>query len=90
MRSLKTAVKIWKKEIEFKLTTWGISPEHRSNYRKMRREAYRDTKSRMVQDLLTRNKIGDIILEKDHLGILLNGKKTLVFREVEEIYKKYL
>ena len=90
MRSLKTAVKIWKKEIEFKMTTWGISPEHRTHYRKMRREAYRDTKSRMIQDLLTRSRIGDITLEKDHLEILQNGKKTLVFREVEEIYKKYL
>jgi molybdopterin synthase catalytic subunit len=90
MRSLKTAVKIWKKEIEFKMTTWGISPEHRTHYREMRREAYKGTKSRMIQDLLTRHRIGDITLERDHLEILQNGRKTPVFSVVEGIYKKYL
>ena len=29
MRGLKTAVKIWKKEIEFKFTTWGVKEEER-------------------------------------------------------------
>ena len=33
MRGLKTAVKIWKKEIEFKFTTWGIKEEQRKNFR---------------------------------------------------------
>ena len=38
MRGLKTAVKIWKKEIEFKFTTWGVKEEERKNFRKMRQD----------------------------------------------------
>ena len=41
MRGLKTAVKIWKKEIEFKFATWGIKEERRKNFRQMRQDQIR-------------------------------------------------
>jgi len=90
MRSLKTAVKIWKKEIEFKFTTWGISREYRANYRRMRREAYRNTKKHMAADLLSRHEIGDIILDREDFSKIQRLSHLPVFLVVEEIYKKYL
>lgn len=90
MRSLKTAVKIWKKEIEFKFTTWGISPEYRSNYRRMRREAYTSTKNAMLQDLFNRHRIGDIRIFPEDLEKLQQLNQIPIYRHIEEIYKKYL
>lgn len=90
MRSLKTAVKIWKKEIEFKAITWGISPEYRSNYRKMRQEAFRSTKISMLNDLFNRHQIGDIVISSDDLGKLRALRFNPIYRHIEEIYKKYL
>lgn len=90
MRSLKTAVKIWKKEIEFKAITWGISPEHRSHYRKMRQDSFKGLKNHMVSDLLNRHRIGDITLERDHLELLQNPHGIPVFKVIDEIYKIYL
>jgi len=90
MRSLKTAVKIWKKEVEFKAITWGISPEHRSHYRKMRQDSIRHTKRAMASDLLNRNQIGDIIMDREDLSKIQFLNNLPVFRVVEEIYRKYL
>ena len=90
MRSLKTAVKIWKKEIEFKAITWGISPDYRSHHRKMRQESLRSTKRSMAADLLNRNQIGDIIMDKEDFSKIQFLNRLPVFRVVEEIYKKYL
>lgn len=90
MRSLKTAVKIWKKEIEFKAITWGISLEYRSNYRKMRQEAFRSTKTAMLNDLFNRHRIGDIRIFPEDLERLQSLRTTPIYRHIEEIYKKYL
>ena len=90
MRSLKTAVKIWKKEIEFKAITWGIPPDHRANHRKMRQEALRANKRYMAADLLNRNQIGDIIMDREDFYKIQLLNNLPVFRVVEEIYKKYL
>lgn len=90
MRSLKTAVKIWKKEIEFKVTTWGISPEHRTHYREMRRQSYLNVKTGMALDLTNRHRIGDIIMDPQDLRSIGNVNSLPVFKKMEEIYKKYL
>ena len=90
MRSLKTAVKIWKKEIEFKAITWGITPEYRSNYRRMRQEAFRSTKISMLNDLFNRHRIGDIRIFPEDLDRLQSLRDTPIYRHIEEIYKKYL
>jgi hypothetical protein len=90
MRSLKTAVKIWKKEIEFKVITWGIEEEKRTNFRTIRQAQIKDAKRMMSTDLLNRNRIGDIVLYKDDLETLQSPQGLPVFRIVEEIYRKYL
>lgn len=90
MRGLKTAVRIWKKEIEFKFTTWGISPEHRSNYRRMRQESIRHLRVHLINDLLNRHRIGDIILFKEDLEELQALRRVPIMKKVEEIYRKYL
>jgi hypothetical protein len=90
MRSLKTAVKIWKKEIEFKLITWGIEEKKRTNFRTSRQAQIKDAKRIMATDLLNRNRIGDIILCKDDLEALQRPQGLPVFKIVEEIYRKYL
>jgi hypothetical protein len=90
MRSLKTAVRIWKKEIEFKMTTWGISPEHRNHYRKMRHDAIKALRLAMVDDLLNRNNVGDLRIFKEDLEELHRLRRTPIFGKIEEMYKKYL
>lgn len=89
MKSFKTAVKIWKKEIAFKFNTWGIQ-EERENYRKQRQDAIRIQRSIMREDLLNRHRIGDIILEKDEKLLLEEMRYSPVFAKIEAIYKKYL
>jgi hypothetical protein len=90
MRGLKTAVKIWKKEIEFKLTTWGIREEERKNLRKMRQDQIRDLRLFLVNDLLTRKRLGDMEIFKEDLEALHRLRRTPIMKEIEEIYKKYL
>lgn len=90
MRGLKTAVKIWKKEIEFKFLTWGIEEEKRENYRKRRQESIRHTRISMIRDLFNRHQIGDIILYQVDIDRLQALKKTPIFRHIEEIYKRYI
>lgn len=90
MRGLKTAVRIWKKEIEFKAITWGISPEHRSNYRKMRQDSIKHLRLFMVNDLLSRQNVGDLRIFKEDLEELHRLKRTPIMKKIEEIYKKYL
>jgi len=90
MRGLKTAVKIWKKEIEFKLTTWGIKEEERKNFRKMRQGAIRALRINMVDDLLNRQKVGDLQIDKGDLETLRRLRRVPIMKEIEEIYKKYL
>lgn len=90
MKSLKTAVKIWKKEIEFKLTTWGVKEEERVSFRKRRQEQIKDTKLLIARDLLNRDRIGDIILTPEDRALIQNLRALPVFRVVEGIYKKYL
>ena len=90
MRGLKTAVKIWKKEIEFKFTTWGIKEEQRTSFRKMRQGAIKVLRMNMVQDLLNRQKVGDLQIYKEDLDSLHRLRRTPVMKEIEDIYKKYL
>lgn len=90
MRSLKTAVKIWKKEIEFRAITWGIKKEERAHYRGMRRQSYLNVKTGMASDLVNRHRIGDIIMDPADLKTIQNLSHLPVFRVVEEIYRKYL
>ena len=90
MRGLKTAVKIWKKEIEFKFTTWGIKEEQRTSFRKMRQGAIKGLRMNMVQDLLNRHKVGDLQVYKEDLDSLHRLRRTPVMKEIEDIYKKYL
>ena len=90
MKGLKTAVKIWKKEIEFKFTTWGIKEEQRTSFRKMRQGAIKVLRMNMVQDLLNRHKVGDLQVYKEDLDSLHRLRRTPVMKEIEDIYKKYL
>ena len=90
MRSLKTAVKIWKKELEFKITTWKIQEEERKNFRRQRQKQIKDTKRAMASDLLNRNQIGDIVMDREDLSKVQLLNNLPVFRVVEEIYRKYL
>lgn len=90
MRSFKTAVKIWKKEIEFKFIVWNIPKETRSNFRKRRQEWIRDNKIMLAADLLNRHNIGDIILDIDDLATVQNLRDLPVFEVIERIYRKYL
>ena len=90
MRSLKTAVQIFKKEIEMKWITYGIPKEDRSAFRKRRQEAIRGMRNRMIDDLLTRNRMGEIQLWKEDLEELHRMRTTPVFSIVERIYLKYI
>ena len=90
MRGLKTAVKIWKKEIEFKFTTWGVKEEHRTSFRKMRQGAIKALRINMVNDLLNRHNVGDLQIFKEDLENLHRLRRTPIMKEIEEIYKKYL
>lgn len=90
MKSFKTAVKIWKKEIQFKLTVWKIDEVARDSSRIMRQNWIKDTKQVMISDLINRHRIGDIILSSEDLKTLQNPKGTLVFSVIEEIYKRNL
>ena len=90
MRGLKTAVKIWKKEIEFKFTTWGIKEEQRTSFRKMRQGAIKALRINMVEDLLNRQKVGDLQVYKEDIEALHRLRRTPIMKEIEDIYKKYL
>jgi hypothetical protein len=90
MRGLKTAVKIWKKEIEFKFTTWGIKEEQRTSFRKMRQGAIKALRINMVEDLLNRHKVGDLQIYKEDIEALHRLRRTPIIKEIEEIYRKYL
>ncbi len=90
MRGLKTAVKIWKKEIEFKFTTWGIKEEQRTSFRKMRQATIRVLRTNMVEDLLNRQNVGDLQIYKEDIESLHRLRRTPIMKEIEDIYKKYL
>ena len=90
MRGLKTAVKIWKKEIEFKFTTWGMKEEQRTSFRKMRQGAIKALRINMVEDLLNRHKVGDLQIYKEDIEALHRLRRTPIIKEIEEIYRKYL
>jgi hypothetical protein len=90
MRGLKTAVKVWKKEIEFKFTTWGVKETERKNFRKMRQDHIKGLRLFMIEDLLNRHRVGDLQIFKEDLDNLYRLRRTPIMREVEEIYKKYL
>ena len=90
MRGLKSAVKIWKKEIEFKFTTWGIKEDQRASFRKMRQATIRVLRTNMVEDLLNRQKVGDLQIYMEDIESLHRLKRTPIMKEIEDIYKKYL
>jgi len=90
MRSFKTAVKIFKKEVEMKWITYGIHIEDRTSFRKKRQEAIRDLRSRMVSDLLNRHKSGEIQVWKEDLEELHRMRTTPVFSIIERLYVKYI
>jgi hypothetical protein len=90
MRGLKTAVKIWKKEIEFKFTTWGIKEDQRASFRKMRQATIRVLRLNMVEDLLNRHRVGDLQIYGEDIESLHRLRRTPIMKEIEDIYKKYL
>ena len=90
MKGLKTAVKIWKKEIEFKFTTWGIKEEQRASFRKMRQSTIKALRANMVEDLLNRHKVGDLQIYREDIESLHRLRRTPIMKEIEGIYKKYL
>ena len=90
MRSFKTAVKIFKKEIEMKWITYGIPIENRATFRRVRQEAIRDLRARMISDLLNRHKIGEIQVWKEDVEELNRMKVTPVFSIIERLYVKYI
>jgi len=90
MRSFKTAVKIFKKEIEMKWITYGIPIEDRTAFRKSRQEAIRDLRARMIDDLLNRHKVGDIQVWKEDIEELHRMRVTPVFSIIERLYVKYI
>ena len=90
MRGLKTAVKIWKKEIEFKFTTWGIKEDQRASFRKMRQATIKVLRTNMVEDLLNRQRVGDLQIYMEDIESLHRLKRTPIMKEIDDIYKKYL
>ena len=90
MRSFKTAVKIFKKEIEMKWITYGIPIEDRTAFRKARQEAIRDLRTRMIEDLLNRHKVGDIQVWKEDIEELHRMRSTPVLSIIEKLYVKYI
>ena len=90
MRSFKTAVKIFKKEIEMKWITYGIPIEDRTAFRKARQEAIRDLRTRMIEDLLNRHKVGDIKIWKEDIDELHRMRSTPVLSIIEKLYVKYI
>lgn len=90
MRSFKTAVKIFKKEVEMKWITYGIPKDDRTAFRRSRQETIRSLRGRMVDDLLNRHKLGDIQIWKEDVEELHRMKVTPVFSIIERIYVKYI
>jgi hypothetical protein len=90
MRSFKTAVQIFKKEIEMKWITYGIPVEDRTSFRKSRQEAIRDLRTRMIDDLLNRHKVGDIQVWKEDIEELHRMRSTPVLSIIEKLYVKYI
>ena len=90
MRSFKTAVKIFKKEVEMKWITYGIPIENRTTFRRARQEAIRDLRNRMIDDLLNRHKLGEIQVWKEDVEELNRMKTTPVFSIIEKLYVKYI
>lgn len=90
MRSLKTAVKIFKKEVEMKWITYGIPEEDRTSFRRSRQEAIRGLRTRMIDDLLNRNRIGEIQIWKEDLEELNRMRTTPVLTVIERLYLKYI
>ena len=90
MRSIKTAVKIFKKEVEMKWITYGIPEEDRTSFRKRRQEAIRGMRTRMVDDLLNRNRMGEIQIWEEDLKELNRMRSTPVLTVIEKIYLKYI
>ena len=90
MRSFKTAVKIFKKEVEMKWITYGIAEEDRTSFRRSRQEAIRGLRDRMIDDLLNRNRIGEIRIWKEDLEELYRMRSTPVLTIIEKIYLKYI
>jgi hypothetical protein len=90
MRSLKTAVKIFKKEVEMKWITYGIPIEDRTAFRKSRQESIRSLRAQMIDDLLNRHKVGDIQIWKEDINELHRMKSTPIFAVIERLYVKYI
>jgi len=90
MRSFKTAVKIFKKEIEMKWITYGIPIEDRTAFRKARQESIRGLRNQMIEDLLNRHKVGDFKIWKEDIEELHRMRTTPVFSIIERIYVKYI
>lgn len=90
MRSFKTAVKIFKKEVEMKWITYGIPIEDRTAFRKSRQETIRGLRAQMIDDLLNRHKVGDIQIWKEDINELHRMKVTPIFEVIERLYIKYI
>ena len=89
MKSFKTAVKIFKKELEFKFITYNIVAEDRTSLRRHRQASIRELKTRMIDDLFNRNSVGDIRIWQEDLDELHRMRATPIFSNIEKIYKKY-
>lgn len=90
MRTLEVALKIWEKQIKFKFITWGVKEDQRKALRKMRQNQIRNLRIFLIEDLLNRNRVGDLRIETGDKELLhrLKGKPTI--SEIEFVYKKYL
>lgn len=89
MKRLGRKIRLLYKQLKFWLIAGGVK-EEREYYRKIRLEAIRNHRSILREDLLNRNRIGDIILDKDDIVSLEEMRISPVFAKIEKIYRKYL
>ena len=73
-----------------KWITYGIPVEDRTSFRKSRQEAIRDLRTRMIDDLLNRHKVGDIQVWKEDIEELHRMRSTPVLSIIEKLYVKYI
>jgi hypothetical protein len=90
MRTLRVSFEIWEKQIKFKIITWGIKEDQRKVLRGMRQEQIRNLRIFLIEDLLNRNRIGDIRIDDRDKELLYQLRRTPTISKIEGIYKKYL
>jgi hypothetical protein len=79
-----------KKMIEIWVITRNLSPEERGRKRAQRRRVSAELGRTLIRDLLVREEIGDIVLDREDRNLLHQLKIRPVLSRIEEIYKRYL